>query len=54
MYVAKCNNGKVEMYPCHGVNAFYYSVHWNKGNSLFKNEIDDIYYILDKYKSQTL
>ena len=27
MYAAKCNNGKVEMYPCHGVNAFYYSVH---------------------------
>ena len=26
MYAAKCNNGKVEMYPCHGVNAFYYSV----------------------------
>ena len=29
MYAAKCNNGKVEMYPCHGVNAFYYSVHCN-------------------------
>ena len=29
MYAAKCNNGKVEMYPCHGVNAFYYSVQWD-------------------------
>ena len=25
-------------------------LHWNKGNSLFKNKINNIYFILDKYK----
>ena len=25
-------------------------LHWNKGNSLFNNKNDDIYFILDKYK----
>ena len=25
-------------------------LHWNKGNSLFINKIDDINFILDKYK----
>ena len=25
-------------------------LHWNKGNCLFKNKLDDLYFVLDKYK----
>ena len=25
-------------------------LHWNKGNSLFKNKLDDIYFVLDKFQ----
>ena len=25
-------------------------MHWNKGNYLFKNKLDDLYFVLDKYK----
>ena len=29
-------------------------LHWNKGNSLFKNKIDDINFILDKYSQNVV
>ena len=25
-------------------------MHWNKGNSLFSNKVDDLYFLIDKYK----
>ena len=25
-------------------------LYWNKGNCLFKNKLDDLYFVLDKYK----
>ena len=51
MYVAKCNNGKVEMYSCHGVNAFYYSVHCSSGyavNFFLKKPLSEWKQILTK------
>ena len=42
-----CSNGNIK-----GTNLSIF--HWNKGNSLFVNKIDDIHFILDKYRPKVL